>query len=139
MTTYSWKLQMSTSSESESRICHSLRPFGTTILAEMTAWSIKTGAVNLSQGYPDFEGPESVRRRTAQPILEGPNQCVHPAGVPSPRRAVAEKMKRFCGLDVDPETEVTSTAGASEGAGNRLPPPKNQSSLYPPDASYHYQ
>lgn len=106
---------MSLPLESESRICHSLRPFGTTIFAEMTALSTKAGAVNLSQGFPDFEGPENVRRRAAHAIIDGPNQYVHSAGVPALRQAVAEKMKRFYGLDVDPETEITVTAGASEG------------------------
>ena len=106
---------MSLSSEPESQVCRSLRPFGTTIFAEMTALSIKAGAVNLSQGFPNFEGPEIVRRRAARAIMEGPNQYVQSAGVPVLRRAVAEKMKRFYGIDVDPETEVTVTAGASEG------------------------
>ena len=110
-----WRLLVSSSPEPESRICRSLRPFGTTIFAEMTALSIKSGAVNLSQGFPDFEGPESVRRRAARAILEGPNQYVQSDGVPALRQAVAEKMKRFYGLEVDPETEVTITAGASEG------------------------
>ena len=81
----------------------------------MTALSREAGAVNLSQGFPDFEGPENVRRRAAQEILDGPNQYVPSAGVPELRLAVAEKMKRFYSIDVDPESEVTITAGASEG------------------------
>ncbi|MCP4680638.1 MAG: aminotransferase class I/II-fold pyridoxal phosphate-dependent enzyme [Deltaproteobacteria bacterium] len=81
----------------------------------MTSLAMEHDAVNLSQGFPDFEGPEEVLKAAAEAILRGPNQYVHTYGVPALRRAVADKMKRFYNIDVDPETQVTVTAGASEG------------------------
>lgn len=92
-----------------------LRPFGTSIFTEMTALAIAQGAVNLSQGFPDFDGPEDIRRRAAEAILRGPNQYAPSAGIPALRQAVAAKMKRFYGVEVDPELEVTITSGATEG------------------------
>jgi len=96
-------------------VVQSLRPFGTSIFTEMTNLAIANGAVNLSQGFPDFEGPEEVRARAAEAILRGPNQYCPSIGIPALREAIARKMKRFYGLDVDPDTEVTVTAGSTEG------------------------
>ncbi|MCF8061161.1 MAG: aminotransferase class I/II-fold pyridoxal phosphate-dependent enzyme [Deltaproteobacteria bacterium] len=96
-------------------VVHALRPFGTTIFSEMTALADRCGAVNLSQGFPDFDGPETIRARAAEALLEGPNQYIASAGLPSFRQAVARKMKRFYDLEVDPEGEVTVTSGATEG------------------------
>jgi N-succinyldiaminopimelate aminotransferase len=92
-----------------------LRPFGTSIFTEMTNLANANGAVNLSQGFPDFEGPKEVRARAAEAIMRGPNQYCPSIGIPLLRQAIARKMKRFYGLDVDPETEVTVTAGSTEG------------------------
>lgn len=86
----------------------------------MSALSNRVQAVNLSQGFPDFEGPESVRRAAAEAILKGPNQYVPSAGTENLRRAVAKKMKRFYQVEVNPETEVTVTGGASEGLASTL-------------------
>lgn len=101
--------------EKKEVVVQSLRPFGTSIFTEMTNLANVNGAVNLSQGFPDFEGPEEVRARAAEAILRGPNQYCPSIGVPQLRQAVAKKMKRFYGLDVDPDTEVTITAGSTEG------------------------
>ena len=99
----------------ESAVSSAFRPFGATIFSEMTALSDRHGAVNLSQGFPDFDGPETIRRAAVEAIMNGRNQYVPSAGLPVLRRAVAGKMQRFYGLEIDPETEVTVTAGASEG------------------------
>ena len=96
-------------------VVRALRPFGTTIFSEMTALSDRWEAVNLSQGFPDFDGPEEIKARAAEALLEGPNQYIASAGLPSFRQAVARKMKRFYDLDIDPEAEVTVTSGATEG------------------------
>ncbi len=93
----------------------SLAPFGTSIFTEMTRLAERLQAVNLSQGFPDFDGPEELRRLAAEAILAGPNQYAPSAGVPELRQAVAAKLARFHGLRVDPEREVTVTAGATEG------------------------
>lgn len=100
--------------EGSSAVCRALRPFGTSIFTEMTALSNASGAINLSQGFPDFDGPEVIRRLAAEAILKGPNQYTPSPGTPELRRAVAEKMRRFYGVDVDPDAEVTVTAGATE-------------------------
>lgn len=92
-----------------------LRPFGTSIFSEMTSLAERFGAVNLSQGFPDFDGPAHIRSRAARAILKGPNQYIASSGLLSFRQAVARKMKRFYGLDIDPEEEVTVTSGATEG------------------------
>ena len=79
-------------------VVEALRPFGTTIFAEMTALADAWGAVNLSQGFPDFDGPEQVKARAAEAIVRGPNQYAPSAGIPELRQAVARKMRRFNGL-----------------------------------------
>lgn len=96
-------------------VVNALRPYGTSIFTEMTVLANAHGAVNLSQGFPDADGPEEIRRRAAEAILRGPNQYALSSGILSLREAVARKMKRFYGIDVDAETEVTVTSGATEG------------------------
>lgn len=96
-------------------VVNALRPYGTSIFTEMTVLANAHGAVNLSQGFPDADGPEEIRRRAAEVILRGPNQYALSSGILSLREAVARKMKRFYGIDVDAETEVTVTSGATEG------------------------
>ena len=96
-------------------VVSALRPFGTTIFAEMTALANACGAVNLSQGFPDFDGPEEIRKKAAEALIRGPNQYAPSPGIPEIRQAVARKMKRFYGVEVDPDTEVTVTTGATEG------------------------
>ncbi len=92
-----------------------LRPFGTTIFTEMTVLANACGAVNLSQGFPDFDGPEEIRAKAAEAIMRGPNQYAPSNGIPELRQAVARKMKRFYGVEVNPDKEVTVTSGATEG------------------------
>lgn len=106
---------MSETERTKARVSRVFAPFGTSIFTEMTALATSVGAVNLSQGFPDFEGPRSIRDKAAQAIVRGPNQYVASPGLERLRCAVARKMKRFYGVTVDPATEVTVTAGASEG------------------------
>lgn len=96
-------------------VTRALRPFGTTIFTEMTGLANNYGAVNLSQGFPDFDGPEEIRAKAAEAIVRGPNQYAPSAGMPELRGAVAGKMKRFYGVEVDADQEVTVTSGATEG------------------------
>ena len=99
----------------EDAVCSALRPFGTSIFTEMSALAAASGAVNLSQGFPDEDGPEAIRRAAAEAIVRGPNQYAPSSGLPVLRRAVADHARRFYGLDLDPDDEVTVTAGATEG------------------------
>lgn len=85
-----------------------------TIFAEMSALAVRTGAINLGQGFPDVDGPEYVKQAAITAIQEGRNQYAPGDGVPELRRAIAEHQKRHYGLDVDPATEVLVTTGATE-------------------------
>jgi N-succinyldiaminopimelate aminotransferase len=88
--------------------------FGTTIFAEMTALANEHGAVNLGQDFPDFAAPSFIKEAARQNIARDINQYAPGSGQPRLRRAIARKMKRHYGLDVDPDTEVTVTVGATE-------------------------
>jgi N-succinyldiaminopimelate aminotransferase len=88
---------------------------GTTIFAEMSALALHTGSVNLGQGFPDVDGPPEIAAAAAAAIMEGRgNQYPPGPGIPELRRAVAGHQKRFYGQDIDPDTEVLVTAGATE-------------------------
>lgn len=92
-----------------------LRPFGTTIFAEMSALAVATGSVNLGQGFPDTDGPAVVREAAVDAIVAGHNQYAPGIGVPTLRQAVAEHQRRWYGLQYDADTEVLVTTGATEG------------------------
>ena len=88
---------------------------GTTIFAEMSALAVSTGSINLGQGFPDTDGPAEVARAAADAVLTGRgNQYPPGPGIPELRAAIAAHQKRFYGLEVDPDTEVLVTAGATE-------------------------
>ncbi len=92
-----------------------LAEFGTTIFAEMSALALRTGSINLGQGFPDTDGPEEVREAAVRALRDGRgNQYPPGPGVPELRAAVAAHQKRRYGLTVDPDTEVLVTAGATE-------------------------
>jgi len=91
-----------------------LSGYGTTIFTVMSALAQEHGAVNLGQGFPDWEGPEEVRRVAADALMGGGNQYPPMAGIPELRRAVAEHDHRFYGIEVDPMREVIVTSGATE-------------------------
>jgi N-succinyldiaminopimelate aminotransferase len=93
----------------------SLRPFGVSIFAEMSALALQHDAINLSQGFPDFDGPPWLADAAAEAVTKGPNQYARSMGLPEFVRAVAEKTKRHYGLDRDPMTEVGVFCGATEG------------------------
>src|SRR3954453_7152561 len=88
--------------------------FGTTIFAEMSALAVRTGAINLGQGFPDTDGPAVVADAAIAAIREGHNQYPPGPGIPELRTAIAEHQRRFYGLTFDPDTEVLVTAGAAE-------------------------
>jgi N-succinyldiaminopimelate aminotransferase len=91
-----------------------MRPFGTTIFAEMSALAVRTGAVNLGQGFPDTDGPPEMLAAAVTALRNGDNQYPPGPGVPALRAAIAEHQRRFWGLDSDPDGEVVVTAGATE-------------------------
>ncbi len=97
-----------------------LQGFGTTIFAEMTALANEHGAVNLGQGFPDFEGPAEVKEAAIEAMRAGHNQYCRSFGIPPLCAAIAEHQKRFYDLDYDPDGEVTVFAGATEAIASSL-------------------
>lgn len=92
-----------------------LAEFGTTIFAEMSALAVRTGSINLGQGFPDTDGPEEVREAAVRALRDGRgNQYPPGPGVPELRTAIAAHQERRYGLSFDPDTEVLVTAGATE-------------------------
>ena len=87
---------------------------GTTIFTRMSQLAAETGALNLSQGFPDFDGPQALRDAVGQHIASGHNQYSPMTGLPALRTQVAAKIARSYGVHVDADTEVTITPGATQ-------------------------
>lgn len=87
---------------------------GTTIFAEMSTLAVRTGAVNLGQGFPDTDGPASIIDAAADAMRQGHNQYAPGIGIPVLRQAIAAHQSRWYGLQVDSDTEVAVTTGATE-------------------------
>jgi N-succinyldiaminopimelate aminotransferase len=85
-----------------------------TIFTEFTLLAQKAGAVNLGQGFPDFDGPEEVKQAAIEAIRAGVNQYAAGPGAPDLRRAVAAHAERFYGQKLDPDTMISVTSGATE-------------------------
>jgi N-succinyldiaminopimelate aminotransferase len=97
-----------------------LSGFGTSVFAEMTALARQRGAVNLGQGYPDFDGPDFVKRAAVEAVEAGHNQYAPMPGLPALQKAVADHQKRFYGMEHDPAEEITIHAGATEALSSTL-------------------
>ena len=91
-----------------------LQPLRSTIFAEMTALAVRTGAVNLGQGFPDTDGPAGMLEAARSAIASGHNQYPPGPGIPALRNAIAEQRAACYGLVHDPDTEVLVTVGATE-------------------------
>src|ERR687885_2842233 len=89
--------------------------FTESVIREMTREAMKYGAVNLSQGFPDFAAPEEIKRVAMQAIQDDINQYAITWGARDFREAIARKTLWYLGLKIDPETEVTVTCGSTEG------------------------
>ncbi len=88
--------------------------FGTSIFSVMTQKSLAAGAVNLAQGFPDFDGPEAVKDAAIRAIKGGLNQYAPAPGLLELRKLLAARQERRTGLRFDPDTEVTVLSGATE-------------------------
>ncbi|MQK16701.1 aminotransferase class I/II-fold pyridoxal phosphate-dependent enzyme, partial [Escherichia coli] len=86
----------------------------TTIFTRMSQLAAETGALNLSQGFPDFDGPQARREAVARHVLEGRNQYAPMTGLPVLRQQVAAKLARGYGVQRDADSEITITPGATE-------------------------
>jgi aspartate/methionine/tyrosine aminotransferase len=91
-----------------------LSSYGTTIFEAMSQLAREHAAVNLGQGFPDDKGPLEVRKAAAEFVVDGHNQYPPMMGMPGLRQAVAAHNRRFYGLEVDWQTEVLITSGATE-------------------------
>jgi N-succinyldiaminopimelate aminotransferase len=91
-----------------------LRPFTTTVFAEMSALAARIGAVNLGQGFPDEDGPPAMLEAAEKAIAEGVNQYPPGLGIQPLREAIAADRQRKYGTAYDPDTEVLVTVGATE-------------------------
>lgn len=91
-----------------------LPALGTTIFTQMSALAAEHGAINLSQGFPDFDGPDYLQARLAHHVAQGANQYAPMTGVPALREAIADKTAELYGYRPDAASDVTVTAGATE-------------------------
>jgi N-succinyldiaminopimelate aminotransferase len=92
----------------------------TTIFETMSQLARETSAVNLGQGFPDDPGPEDVRRKAAEAVIEGWNQYPPMMGLPELRSAIAAHYRHWQGIGLDPGTEVMVTSGATEALAGAL-------------------
>ncbi|MEE1923170.1 pyridoxal phosphate-dependent aminotransferase [Pseudomonas sp. 148P] len=88
---------------------------GTTIFTTMSQLAVQTGALNLSQGFPDFNGPQALLDAVGRHVSAGHNQYSPMTGLPALRQQVAAKIARHYGVSVDADSEVTIVPGATEG------------------------
>src|SRR4026207_402084 len=107
---------MSTASPSKSRyVSQKASSFTESVIREMTREALKYGAVNLSQGFPDFAAPADIKRRAMEAIDQDINQYAITWGSKDFRDAIARKTANYLGIEIDPETEITVTCGSTEG------------------------
>jgi methionine aminotransferase len=96
------------------RLPSKLPGVGTTIFTVMSRLAAEAGAINLGQGFPDFDPPERLRELVARHLAAGHNQYAPMAGLPALCEAIAESAARRHGWRVDPAAEITITAGGTE-------------------------
>ena len=88
--------------------------FTDSVIRRMTRVSLDCGAINLAQGFPDFDPPKAMTDRLREVSQEGPHQYPITMGAPNFRRAVSRKCGRFMGIPIDPETNIVVTIGSTE-------------------------
>ncbi len=97
-----------------SKISQKAARFSESVIREMSRLAVKHKAINLAQGFPDFACPQELKDAAARAIQDDVNQYAITWGDKPFRDALAEKTKRTLGLDIDPETQITVTCGATE-------------------------
>jgi N-succinyldiaminopimelate aminotransferase len=98
-----------------SQVAERLAPFGESIFSTMSRLAVQHNAVNLSQGFPDFDGPDWLKEAAVRAVQSGPNQYAPSPGNPLLRQKLSQKMLGESGLSYDPDTEITVCSGATEG------------------------
>jgi aminotransferase len=89
--------------------------FTESVIRDMTRQALRVGAVNLAQGFPDFDAPALLQEAAIRAIRDGHNQYAVTWGVKALRDAIAAKYARTYGLEFDPEREITVVCGSTEG------------------------
>lgn len=102
------------------RLASRVSGIDTTIFATMSDLALRTGSVNLGQGFPDTDGPDEVREAAVAALRAGRNQYAPGTGVPELRRAIAEHQRHWYGMQLDPDSEVVVTTGATEAVAAAL-------------------
>lgn len=97
-----------------------LPEFGTTIFTVISRYAQEKGAINLSQGFPDFDCSPDLVSRAQYYFAQGINQYAPMPGTPVLRKAIAAKVQHFYELSLDPEQEITVTAGATEAISSAI-------------------
>jgi aminotransferase len=97
------------------RVSQKAGRFTESVIREMTREAMRHGAVNLSQGFPDFPAPADLKRAAAAAIADDVNQYAVTWGAKDFREAIGDKTRWFLGLEYDPEREITVTCGSTEG------------------------
>ena len=100
--------------ENRTELQSKLPDIGTTIFTVMSELAVKEGALNLSQGFPDFDGPRALLDRVEYHLNNGENQYAPMMGVPALRRAIQEKVAALYQAELDADREITVTSGATE-------------------------
>src|SRR5688572_6926663 len=95
-------------------VAQRLAPFGTSVFAEMTRLAVEHKAINLAQGFPDFDGPDFLKDAARNAIEGGHNQYARMLGLPVLNEALAKWWGAAVGRAVDPSAEVTVTTGCTE-------------------------
>jgi aspartate/methionine/tyrosine aminotransferase len=91
-----------------------LDPFGETIFTTITALAVEHEAINLGQGFPNFDGPDFVKDAASEAMGRGENQYPRSFGIGSLVEAIAERFTTDTGLPIDPYAHVTVTSGCTE-------------------------
>src|SRR5512140_1729333 len=104
-----------TATQPKSFISGKAAHFTESVIREMTRQAMLHGAVNLSQGFPDFSAPEEIKRAAQEAIAADINQYAITWGAKPFRDAIAAKYRKWYGLDYDPEREITVCCGSTEG------------------------
>jgi aminotransferase len=104
-----------TPTKKKNHVSQKANQFTESVIREMTRVANQHGAVNLSQGFPDFAAPEDIKQVAMQAIENNINQYAITWGAKDFRDAIAKKTAWYLGLEIDPETEITVTCGSTEG------------------------
>src|SRR5215203_555599 len=86
----------------------------------MSQLARENAAINLGQGFPDNAGPEDVRRKAAEAVVDGWNQYPSMMGIPELRQAISAHYRHWQGLTLDPDSEIMVTSGATEALAGAL-------------------